>query len=100
MKRSMTALGQQRDRLGLDQHQMAALLKVSQPEVSRTENGELPPNKKELSRWARAYRVSVRRFVQMCLAMVWELELWKYSECKTPAEIQHIDCRIQEVKSA
>ena len=104
MKTNHTPLGIHREkRFGWDQGQMAAILRTSQPEVSRTENGDLPPNKKELTRWAHAYHLSVKAFKRMCeeatAAKVqkeidkWDMPLWRYSEAKTPAEIQTIDCR-------
>jgi transcriptional regulator with XRE-family HTH domain len=89
---------------------MAAILKTSQPEISRTENGELPPNKNEIARWARAYRLSVKKFVKFCQGAVeakaqierekWELPLWRFSEAKTPAEIETFVCKSSEVRSA
>ncbi len=100
MKKSITPLGLRREKLGYDQEQMAALLKTSQPEISRTENGDPPPTDEELKRWAKKYKTSKKRFKAECLAMRWELELWRFSECKTPAEIEHIDCTRKEVKTA
>lgn len=104
MKRSMTPLGLHRVKmLGWEQDQMAAILRTSQPEVSRTENGEPPPNKREIARWARAYKLSKKAFLRMCDGALevkrqieiekWELPLWKYSEAKTPAEVEVIECR-------
>lgn len=77
-----------------------ALMKTSQPEVCRTENGDAP-KRDDVLRWARAYRLTTKRFKQMCAEAKekrkkqeqWELPLWKFSECKSPAEIQGIVCR-------
>ena len=90
---------QQRVKLGFTQQQMAVLLKTVQSEISKTENG-VPPAQSDLGRWARAYRVSVKKFVRMVQAMQWELPLWRFGEAKTPAEIQHIDCTRKEIRSA
>lgn len=108
MKPSRTPLGQYREKvLELDQSQIAALLKTSQPEVCRTENGDAP-KRDDLLRWARAYRLTMKRFRLMCAEAremrkqreQWALPLWGYGACNTEAGIEHIDCTLKEVKSA
>lgn len=101
----MTPLGQQRKRLDYTQLQMAALLKTSQSEISKTELGELPP-KAERKRWARAYRLTSRKFVRFCEAARWLLPLWKFF-VNTPDEIGEITVganfeveQVGEIKSA
>jgi len=82
----------------MNQEQMAALLKTSQSEISKTESGELPPES-EIPRWARAYKLSVKRFRALCEAARWVLPLWK-TAYRTPSEIEVIDCTTKKANLA
>lgn len=97
-RRNATPLALQREKLGLTQSQMAILLKTSQSEVSKTELGELPVET-HLKRWARAYRLTLRKFIRLCEAAQWTLPLWKFF-VQTPAEIESIDVAIRKVRTA
>jgi transcriptional regulator with XRE-family HTH domain len=78
-----------REKRGLSQEQMAVLLKTCQSEISKTEAGEMP---EDVAEWAKAYRVSKKKFREECEAAVWVLPLWRHA-VSTPREIEHIDCR-------
>lgn len=97
-KRILSPLALQRERLGLTQGQTSALLKTVQSEISKTESGELPP-KAELKRWAKAYRLTERKFVRLCEAAQWTLPLWKFF-VTSPAEIESMVVVVQEVRTA
>lgn len=93
-----TPLAAHRRKLGLVQEDIAQVLKTVQSEVSKVEQGELPPAD-EIPRWAKKYRLTIRKFIALCEGAAWSLPLWKYA-VNTPQEIEHIECRVREAKQA
>jgi transcriptional regulator with XRE-family HTH domain len=88
-KRILSPLAAQREKLGLTQDQMSAVLKTVQSEISKTELGELPPVP-DRKRWARAYRLTPRKFVRLCEAAQWALPLWKFF-VRTPSQVEFLE---------
>jgi transcriptional regulator with XRE-family HTH domain len=92
MRKKLSALAQRREKLGLTQFQMATLLRTVQSEVSKSEAGALPAPA-DIPAWARAYKVSIRKFEAECLSAAWVLPLWSMF-LDSPAQIEHFDFRV------
>jgi hypothetical protein len=73
-----------------DQAWIAARAKCGQGQVSKIERGHLP-RKKDRERYASAYRLSLKKFVDLVLesrSESWELPLWQYAERARPGAVE------------
>ena len=93
MNRNKTPLAIQREKLEMTQLQMAIRLKTTQSEISKTEAGEMPPSEL-IERWAKAYKLRVKRFKIAVESVQWSLPLWQYA-VRTPQDVEVIECKAQ-----